>query len=411
MKCNTNRKKLIRLSVIAYIVILGLLATASTAWFIYNREVEVKNEGDMQIVAGSRLEISGDNGMTWKQNINYTIDERYTYPDVTGNGLDFYYPMALTSDDKPFEDPKTFHKVSDSDASLYYITVRLKFRTSIKTGVYLTQESLIDGLALDNYQENPSLYGDISRDGIAGAVRVAFIEEFADGSQELKNIWIPNDRYALSYGKLNNTEQAMFNKNGSREVFEEYLGSNQYPYGYLTVNELENTVEAVPFTEEDYTSRLVTVGHSSLAKPSTDQDPGALNDAKELLSFSGEGGKAEEKTLLIRIWIEGTDREAEKAHVGGKLQYQFHFISMDRFENKNNASVSEINYDLVGKFITPPEGITASLQYSFNGIDWEDYLPGTQIAADDKTKLMVRFAQTIQERSSIVKSFDLINDE
>lgn len=411
MKCNTNRKKLIRLSVIAYIVILGLLATCSMAWFVYNRVVKVENEGDMQITVGSSLEISGDNGMTWKQNIDYTIDEKYTYPDVTGDGLQFYYPMALTSDDKPFDDPKTFHTVSDSDASLYFITVRLKFRTSAKTNVYLTQESLVDGLGIDDYNDNQSLYGDISRDGIAGAVRVAFIEELEDGTQELKNIWIPNDRYCLSYNKINNVEQAQFSKDGPREVFEEYSGSSQYPYGYLTVNALENTVEAIPFKEENYYNRLVTVGSSALATPSDDEDVGCVNDAKELLSFSGEGGKAEEKTLLIRIWIEGTDREAEKAHVGGKLKYKFHFISMDRLENENNDIVSQITYDAEGKTLSVPDDVNAKMQYSFNGIDWEDYTIGYQIPEEGKTKLMVRFAQTITGRSSTVKEFDLINNE
>ena len=173
----------------------------------------------------------------------------------------------------------------------------------------------------------------------------------------------------------------------------------------------DTTDNAKFFTEEDYANRLVTVGHSALAKVSNDQEAGSLNDAKELLSFSGEGGKAEEKTLLIRIWIEGTDREAEKAHVGGKLQYKFHFVSMDRFENGNNEFVSEINYDPMGNMLIAPEGVTASMQYSFNGIDWVDYTPGTQISTEDKTKLMVRFAQTVRERSSTVKSFDLINDE
>ena len=325
--------------------------------------------------------------------------------------MDFFYPMALTSDDVPFDDPKTFHRITDSDASMYMITVRVKFRTSAKTGVYLTKDSFIDGVNMDDFYVNPSLYGDISRDGIAGAVRVAFLEELADGTEELKNIWIPNDQYQLSYTKTQDVEQAQFTKTGAREVFEEYTAGTQYPYGYLGVNELEQKIVATPFTEEDYYSRLVTVGRENLADPSDDLEAATLNDAKELLTFSGEGGKAEEKTLLIRIWIEGTDREAEKAHVGGKLHYNFHFVSLDRFENSNNGSVEGITYDPAGMMLSAPEGVEAEMEYTFNGIDWTPYTPGAQIPAEDKSKLFVRFAENVQERSSNVKAFDLINGE
>lgn len=407
MKGKTRSKKLIRVSVIVYIVVLCVMATATAAWFIFDETATVRNEGNMHIQAGSRLEICRadlpEDQREWGQEIVMNTPE-YTYPDITGDGETFYYPMSLDSDDQTFDDPMTFHRIEDEEADQYYITVRLQFRCSANTSVYLAEDSLIEGLNLDDPDANPSVYGEISRDGIAGAVRVAFLEEMSDGSLEPKSIWIPNDDYHLYY----NGDEAKFKREVADQngfISRESFLNTSAPYGYTKINEVSDSIKHVPFSEQQYYNRSVTVGHNGLATPASDDNHMAmLNDAKELLTFKNTG-KAEVKTLIIRIWIEGTDRESEKAHVGGKLQYKFHFVCENKAQDaEQNTSVDSIVYDANAKTLIIPDSETSLnglLEYSYNGIDWISY-EGMVATVAEKQTFYVRYAETALYRSSKV---------
>lgn len=397
----TRTKRFKWLIAVLYIVILCLLATGTLAWFIFDKTATIENKGDLQIVAGSRLDISLDDGASWGSNYDVTID-RAAYPDITGNGSSFLCPMFLDADDQVIaDDPNTFRVINPSNEHLYCISVRIKFRTSANTDIYLSNESYVKPKDLNPSDTNRSIYGNISRDGIAGAVRVGFAEELVDEHgvtfESVKNIWIPNDNYNLYY----NSDGAQLGFDGPRE--------ESYGYQYLK----DGKIESYTFTGEDYSSRKVTVGGPEvLASPTEGVGATAMvNQAQSLLSFSNaldENGKSvQEKTLVVRIWVEGTDREAEKALVGGEMLYKLHFICIDKNENSNDAKVDSI--ELNDNTLSVPEDVedlSEKVEYSTNGIDWTTYQSSVSYTDEDEY-LYVRFLETTSDKASRVKQIQL----
>ena len=398
----TRSKRFKWLIVVLYIVVLCLLATGTLAWFIFDKTATIENQGDLQIVAGSRLDISIDDGANWGNNFPVEI-ENASYPDITGNGSSFLCPMFLDADDNVFsDDPNTFRIVSPANESSYCISLRIKFRTTANTEVYLSNESYVNPKNLTPSDQNRSIYGNISRDAIAGAVRVGFAEEVVNEHgvvvEQVKNIWIPNDKYNLYY---DSNGYAQLGLQGPRE--------ESYGYQYLK----DGKIESYTFTDEDYYSRNVTVGGPEvLASPTEGVGATAMiNQAQSLLSFSSvldENGKSiQEKTLIVRIWIEGTDREAEKALVGGEMSYKLHFICIDKNENSNNDKIDSL--ELNNKTLSIPdetESLSDRLEYSTNGIDWTLYKENVNYTNDDEY-LYVRFVETTSDKASNVKVIQL----
>lgn len=395
-----NRKRIKRLSVVLYIVILCLFVTATLSWFIFDKTASIESDGNMQVTAGSRLEITlnyGEDAETWGDDFTVSTDEK-AYPDITGNGKDFYFPTALDKNDSTFNSADTFHKIELAEANNYYITVNVTFRTTANTSVYLANDSYVSPINLNVTDENKSVYGDISRDGIAGAVRVAFIDTSAASDEALKNIWIPNDKYELGYDENGN---AVFNENGERES----------SYGYQLVS--NGTVESFTYTPEEY-ANLVTVGTAgALASPSTETVPAQINQAKELLTFDGNG-TMQTKTLTVRIWIEGTDREADKALAGGKLKYKFNFICIDKTMNDNEANVGKIALTADNKLAFNDETLDANTlknvaEYSVNGLEWTTYTGEALTFQSTDEAVCVRYKETVGQRASSIKVVSLKN--
>lgn len=403
MEHKTKSKRFKWLAIILYIVVLCLLTTGTLSWFIFDKTATIENKGDMQIVAGSRLDISLDGGATWGSNFPVDIDSA-SYPDITGDGKNFICPMFLDSDDNAFlDDPNTFRIIDEKNEDLYYITLRITFRTAANTEVYLSNESYVSPKSLDVSDLNKSIYGNISRDGIAGAVRVAFSEEILDQNgvpmEEVRNIWIPNDKYELYY----EADLAKFKESGTREA--------SYGYQYLK----DGKIETYTFSHEDYYSKKVTVGGSEFLASATKDDGSTamINQSQKLLDFSSEVEDGttgvREKTLIVRIWVEGTDREAEKALVGGEMDYKLHFICIDKDENPNSDKLDKIELSTSDKSLYIPDSddsLSGQVQYSINGIDWMDY--GSNVVYDTEEKyLYVRFIETVANKASDVRVIEI----
>lgn len=374
------------------IVILLMAISASLSWFIFNRTVTVENQGDMQIIAGSRLEISVDGGHEWGDYFPITIEDP-NYPDITGDGKTFYCPMFLDANDKVFHDVSTFREVTAENENLYLITIRIKFKTAAKTSVYLSSESFVRGKEMTIItDENKSLYGNISRDAIAGAVRVAFVEELEGGTEVVKNVWIPNDTYQLGYDAYG---RATFTPNGLRE-------SN---YGYLSINGA--TVMTHAYNPEDFGNRLVTLGSGAdvLATLSSDESSAMINDSKALLTFDGMSGM-QEKTLIVRIWVEGTDREADKALVGGRMEYKLHFVSVDKDPCSYDPHSIRLNANKTLTLADSDTSLDGLVEYSYDGLTWTTYADLVKWGEKDQY-IYVRFLETTGTLASDVVKIQL----
>lgn len=422
MRHTISKKRKRRLLLLVNIVLLCALATATFAWFIFDDRATVESDGNMTIMAGSGLEIFYNE--SWGNHHDATIN-MVTYPDITGNGVNFYCPMVLDTHDLPLDDPSTFEHIHAENADKYYITLNLKFRTSEAVKVYLSSESKIIGPNIDTPvnqlpEGNKSLSGNHSRDGIAGAVRVAFVEDTGTTSPSVK-IWIPNDRYELSKTESGTTEFSTNPVSDAendrtideiREIFttvDTAVNNVQtiqtvYPYGYQAVS--EGRMKSFYWTDEDYCSGKVFVGNDLASA-------GMVNNATPILDFTDNvDGRVQEKSISVRIWIEGTDREADKALLGGAIKYVFKFVSVKKGANENESRLdSAISYDANTRTFKANDGKELTgLQYSFNGIDWIDYVaPIEQNIISTKDNIHIRFKETMGQHRSSVKTFSLVS--
>ncbi len=415
MKRIEKKRRYSRLVIIVNIVLLCAFATATFSWFIFDKNASVHSDGNMSIMSGSGLEICYDGN--WDNYHNITT-KMMTYPDITGDGVDFYCPIVLDTHDETLDDPSTFTYINETEEQdKYYITVNLKFRTSDAVEVYLSNESAVIGPNINTPTDqlpdgNKSLSGDHSRDGIAGAVRVAFVEN-ADLAKPSAKIWIPNDKY-----KLSETESgtSFSTDSATREVFttvdsvigEEKTVKTEYPYGYQLKS--EDKMKSFYWSDLDYCNGKITVGNN-LAKVADENSTAMINDAVPILDFTDNAdGRVQEKSLSIRIWVEGTDREADKALIGGSLQYKFKFVSFKKSANENEGRLESISYDKANRTFSSTDGNALDgLEYSFNGIDWSDYTGAIDQALIDSTDdIHIRFKETEGYKRSSVKTFSFV---
>ena len=126
--------------------------------------------------------------------------------------------------------------------------------------------------------------------------------------------------------------------------------------------------------------------------------PAMINNSPELLTFNSKDGYIKQK-LVVRIWIEGTDREAHFAFNGGNLIYKLNFVGIEKdpaltlaegaivYNNGNlvNADLSELTN---GEYV-----------YSLNGIDWQTYSKGNSLINDSHI-VYVKRAETQNRKAS-----------
>ncbi len=375
----TSAKKMIKLSIILYGVLLCAALVTALGWFVLDRTAGIESAENMTITAGSNLEISLD-GEHWDQKQTPTLS--HTCPDITGDGINFWYPNTLDENDTPlFGSPDTFLNINAIDdrfdRSQYYVDVVLHFKTSGNSAVYLQKTSTVQPMDPDT---NDAMGGEMPNDAIAGAVRVAFYEiprdrvddpDYQPAAADLKCIWIPNDKYEI-YGTTQTDEDGntvngfAFTDNGTRED----------SYGYLapvTDGDGNRTFDVFTWSAEDYASGKVLVGSALAANTYTNGDgtviPAMTHGAVPLLDFGDSTGMTE-KTMLIRIWIEGTDREAHTYLNSGDIQYTFDFITIEK-EDSTLKTVTYANGDLAYADGSPVA--TGELLYSYDGIAWAPY--------------------------------------
>ena len=91
-----------------------------------------------------------------------------------------------------------------------------------------------------------------------------------------------------------------------------------------------------------------------------------------LFSTDPAAGKFDYKRMIIRIWFEGTDREASEALAGGKVAAKFKFTGI----NKAAPSAADVNaldaveYNSSSKTLT---GVLSGMYFSTDGYTWTAY--------------------------------------
>ncbi len=319
-----SKKIWIQFSVVT--VLLLTLAGIAVAWFVnykYNR----LNAPKIQIVTGDYMEISGD-GSKWNNQL--VIQASKLRWDVTGDGIDLWRPQMddsgaapdLTEEDnwtKATKDPY------DDGELLDFIEVPVSFRSDRQMNIYLGANSAVtpicaQGNSLYSSDPDSDLWSKVenvsnfstssarfSRNYIAGAVRVAVLQNTgteASPQLERKALWVPNPNYELITSPSYDLKA-----NGTAEESYTY-----YTYS-VTDSQAEKTLKT--WAAGDVKTSFTT--GSSDTPSDSDYVTTMQQNTTDGLYYAD---------LVIRIWVEGTDREARLALAGGEFDVDLQFVAV-----------------------------------------------------------------------------------
>ena len=345
-----NKKRIILGSVCVILLVASI--GGAFAWFYINDEVTVSYGNSIFCEAGDSLEIAlVENGVVgnWAGSIDYSTGE-FTTIDITGNGLNLYRPKAIDEYQQPvgFEDAISSLQ---NDSNCDYIELEVAFRSVTKLNVYLSHESVI---APANPEDDSNIYGDFSKDYIAGAMRVAVVDD--DG---LKMLWAPNSKYEL----IKNGDGSYDFKSG-----EEGDSNPENTYYYYDKDENGNFVQK-EISAEAYASKQFVVDSTNATNGDTGNSPVLVS-----LEPENEGEYAQE-TIKIRIWFEGTDREAHQALAGGNVNVKLKFVGVAK--EIDTTKQNEINSIVFNQNNSTFVGLKEGMVFSTDGRSWTKYNAAT----------------------------------
>jgi len=357
---------------IVSVVLISCLLIGSFAWFYINQSTYVDFGSDILCEAGESLEISDDGGKSWSGVIS---KEGFSFEtiDITGDGVSFYKPLEIDATASPVGFTDAFPM--DADGNGEYVDIELMFRSVSKMNVYLSAESYI--LPADPDKEG-NIFGDFSRDYIAGATRAAFLH-----NGEVKMIWAPNPGYELT---RNVDGSYNFNENGTPE--------SGY---YYTVKQGTDYVKT-PFTTDD-------LAFSKFVSGSTGANAVTEGKSAKLFTLAPTGDDYAVETIKVRIWFEGTDREASEALAGGKVKIKLKFTGIE----KENNTVKEQQIKALAYSDGNIIGLINGMSYSLDGLTWTKYNSQTSNLPDlsQYDVIYFRYDETSTEFSTSVKKISL----
>ncbi len=356
-------KKNMKLFTIIFALLLIVAAIASFSWFYNLDNVAIDSSNNMNVQVGSNLEITVHGSEEWGSSLKLNKD--LAVVDCSGNGTVFYTPSRLDENNQPDGD---LHRITDKQMPGYVIDTYVDLRTNNPIDLYLGSKSFIKPVQNASPEESTenSFFGPYLTGYIAGSARVAFFEVSYEGDTAIIPdapvcIWAPNSYF--EYNKDNNT----FTENGTREEQYIYYSSESTTYTYTT---------------EDYLGGKLLLAEGSELCTGDASASSAVNHAPKLLSFRPQNGM-EVKHLLIRIWFEGTDREASSVFNNGKVNYNFSFVGTVPKEAEhtaeNTAKLNSLEFSKISAnsyALQHNEGGTVSdytagmFIWSTNGIDW-----------------------------------------
>lgn len=302
------KEKLVSSAIKLFIAICLLLMT-TYAWFLHNKEITVK-QLTASTAAINQVQISLDNGVTWLEKAEFDIEDNFIlYREITSDGISFYKPNAKESNGTP-TNFITANKNKD------YLEYKVLFRSATPAIIYLEKKSSVYPAAGKNpinlinstevVRESPD--GNFSKDLIAGAVRIAFIEnDKIDGNFVEQNvpkfIWAPNKGYQVRY---------------ENNKYIGYLDSMQ-PQEYTYTKVIDND----SFYTQNLTNVIEEINASVDTRTNGDDTP-ITN-----LDNTSENKDENIKAVTIRIWVEGNDREAIYSLKGGQFKINLSFLGLE----------------------------------------------------------------------------------
>lgn len=356
-----RNNKLLKASLELLLIMVSVLVV-SYAWFFKGTQVESKDL-TIKTKASRILYISLDNGITWDTELSLNLGNDFKFnTEVTGNGIKFYKALTKREDGAPI----TF---TTAEKGVDYLEFDILFKANAPLGVFLDSDSYVlpsVGTTKNNLIGQGVLrrssYGDFSRDLIAGAVRVAFIENDYVEDQyvpKLKTsmVWAPNKNYELIY----QNNQYTFDINSTNSQDYKYVDAEE-GINYINVDNLKDNLNTD--FDNDYAN-----GDPMITKIDENFNNGI-------------------KAVTVRIWIEGNDREAHTALTGGIFTLNLSFMGIIKNENNNIPNVEINQTDMT---ITNYDN---TMEYSKdNGNTWIKYETDNNPVFTSGDKVYVRYIE------------------
>lgn len=285
-------KRKILLTAVLLLVSLITLSTAGYAWFTMTATAEVTGM-EVTVETVSSLEIRLDTSSEWAQSVAFAA----TTPDqtdVSSDGLTFYKQL------QDADGTATSYEKIDTNNG-HWVEQTIYFRTSAPTNVYVGNGTAVTPKVTD-VTANPtskSAYGPFSKDYIAGATRVAFL----DSAKANPKTWVPNETYQLS-------------GSGSSWTFDP-SGTAETSHTYINGTDLSSTATFTP---------TMTTAQINGVNGSTFNSQTLIGETKAPTTADGFCYL----TVVVRIWVEGTDREAKNPLAGGTFNVNLQFWGEER---------------------------------------------------------------------------------
>ena len=352
-------------------IIVAALGVATYAWLTNSEEMSVNQLG-IVTMAYTDIEMSLDNGVTWGSRLDIGIDENFTFKsDVTGSGYTLYKATLKDTNGYPIS-------FQNAIANEDYLDFDILFRSMANVSIFLEKDSKIipyvgttETLLLGNSVARKSSFGNYSRDLIAGAVRVSFIEydystEFVLGNN-VRLTWAPNPNYEMIYD--------------DGDYLANITSSNIQNYNYVNVIGGEPSGELRPLNLKDNIS----------ADNETKQDNGDFV-ISNMSSIVNDYNMAK---IKIKIWIEGNDREAVVALKGGLFKIDLRFTGINKSLNNSIPSVtSNLDTYTINNYLS-------TMEYSKDfGNNWIKYSIENNPTFEEGDIVWVRYSSTINTFAS-----------
>lgn len=350
------KNKKLKLFLIYMLLPILMVITTSFAWFYINQQVEVNYTPEIECEAGHSLEISLDGGKTWSGSATLTTPTPKML-DITGDGITLYKPLAVVAEGDKYV-PEGFELASKIDPETGegdFIEIEVMLRTNSKMDVYLSGDSYVNPISEGS--ASYGIYGPFSKNNIAGAVRVAVTEKDSKGAETRKMLWDPNPYYNL-------TRKADGTYTFNKEQKTSNVDASNYQY-YTLTNSSTNTYSITKFSMQDIVDKKISLGNVG------GKDEVYAGDSPILTSFLPTSDQEMiTKTLIIRVWFEGTDREADQALSGGviKMYFKFNGVNKSKATAANQALIDKISYS--NRVFS---NIQKGFEYSYNGFEWHVY--------------------------------------
>lgn len=290
-----------------YFTLLSLLCVVavSFAWFTSNNNANA-DEIKLTVSGVDGTEISLDD-QHYSDSIEYPT-ANLSVMDVSGTGwktdgeVELYYPKLNTATGELVTDDSGCFIIQQAHKNTDYLEFELFFKAKERVQIVLSEDSFVvpadptDPTRIDTTFTTPEGVDGYSADYVAGAVRIAFCEVRDNGEEYPSCIWDPNPNYELS------CEDGIwsFTENGTPENAPNeghlYLGSDGRLHRLIGINE----------------------------------------DGTFPVGWTSPTGVAGEYKLhiVVRIWIEGMDREAQSIFLGGRFNtmLKFESVSLDPYD-------------------------------------------------------------------------------